>query len=104
MHAMNGVNIGDRAITVRLHEPKQLRQEKLAARFNNNNHNLLTPSPGLDYSPSSPLPSEYGMMMNDNHYLASPPLSTTPLGQRRGSGSYFKVCEYKHLQLFYFLN
>ncbi|TIC06150.1 hypothetical protein E3Q16_01328 [Wallemia mellicola] len=86
LHAMNGVTIGSKSITVRFHEPKQLRQEKLAAKFAKSG-DRLTPSLGLQ-TPISPVPSDYGGMDN---YLTSPPLSTTPLGQRRGSGSYFKA-------------
>lgn len=37
MNAMNNVRIGTKHIAVRLHEPKQLRQEKLAARYASNN-------------------------------------------------------------------
>lgn len=33
LRAMNGSILGTKQIVVRLHEPKQLRQEKLAARF-----------------------------------------------------------------------
>ena len=40
MHSMNGTFLGSKQIVVRLHEPKQLRQEKLAARYigGHNNH------------------------------------------------------------------
>lgn len=37
MHAMNGAMIENKAVIVRLHEPKQLRQEKLAQRFGGHN-------------------------------------------------------------------
>ncbi|KAG6865946.1 hypothetical protein C0991_010201 [Blastosporella zonata] len=38
MHAMNGAQLGTKQVVVRLHEPKQLRQEKLAQRFGHNGH------------------------------------------------------------------
>ncbi|SJX63558.1 related to polyadenylate-binding protein 3 [Sporisorium reilianum f. sp. reilianum] len=34
LHAMDNAKLGSKKITVRLHEPKTMRQEKLAARFN----------------------------------------------------------------------
>ena len=37
MRAMNGVLLGSKQLIVRLHEPKQLRQEKLAQRFGGHN-------------------------------------------------------------------
>jgi len=33
MHAMNGVILGSKQFTMRLYEPKRLRQEQLAKRF-----------------------------------------------------------------------
>ena len=37
MHAMNGVLLGSKQLIVHLHEPKQLRQEKLAQQFGGHN-------------------------------------------------------------------
>lgn len=37
MHGMHGVVLGTKQLVVRLHEPKQLRQEKLAQRFGGHN-------------------------------------------------------------------
>ncbi|TIA92099.1 hypothetical protein E3P99_00702 [Wallemia hederae] len=84
LHAMNGVAVRNKAVTVRFHEPKQLRQEKLAAKFAKNDR--LGVGMGISTSQlASPLPSDCG--------LNSPPLSIAPSinGGRRGSGSYFKA-------------
>ncbi|TIA72053.1 hypothetical protein E3P91_02172 [Wallemia ichthyophaga] len=101
LHVMNGVGVRTKAITVRFHEPKQLRQEKLAARFSKNDRLGVS-------SPVSPIPSDYGMNSN----LNSPPLSATPsmgggggggvgvgvtVNGRRGSGSYFKAALSAHM-------
>jgi polyadenylate-binding protein len=75
MHTMNGQTIGSKQIIVRLHEPKQLRQEKLAQRFSQG-------SPGHPRSASgatSPTQSEggEGVIWNER--------------TRRSSGSYYHV-------------
>ncbi|KNZ78362.1 Polyadenylate-binding protein, cytoplasmic and nuclear [Termitomyces sp. J132] len=89
MHAMNGVQLGSKQIVVRLHEPKQLRQEKLAQRFGHNNH------PRSASGATSPAASEAG-----DSYVAfsSPRRLSAPLSpvsgserSRRGSGSYFNA-------------
>ncbi|KAG6861390.1 hypothetical protein C0995_000796 [Termitomyces sp. Mi166 len=96
MHAMNGAQLGTKQIVVRLHEPKQLRQEKLAQRFGHNGH------PRNASGATSPAASEAG-----DSYIGfssprrlSAPLSpvTSGLGTpdrtertRRGSGSYFNA-------------
>ncbi|KAG5652795.1 hypothetical protein H0H81_003625 [Sphagnurus paluster] len=54
MHAMNGVQLGTKQVVVRLHEPKQLRQEKLAQRFGHNGH------PRSSSGATSPAASEAG--------------------------------------------
>ncbi|KAL1732144.1 hypothetical protein EV714DRAFT_282772 [Schizophyllum commune] len=100
MHAMNGRQIGSKAIVVRLHEPKQLRQEKLAARFGGHNGHPRSVS-----GATSPTPSEGGSYVG----WSSPPTATSPLGGsphptpsvagfgdktdrgRRGSGSYYNL-------------
>lgn len=96
MHAMNGAVIGTKQLVVRLHEPKQLRQEKLAARFGGNGH------PRSTSGATSPTASEAG-----ESYAGwpSPNIRTTALGgspiathadrvdnrARRSSGSYYHV-------------
>ena len=108
MHAMNGRQIGSKAIGVRLHEPKQLRQEKrcgeekekVVARFGGHNGHPRSVS-----GATSPTPSEGGSYVG----WSSPPTATSPLGGsphptpsvagfgdktdrgRRGSGSYYNV-------------
>ncbi|TRM63710.1 hypothetical protein BD626DRAFT_569084 [Schizophyllum amplum] len=102
MHGMNGRQIGSKQIVVRLHEPKQLRQEKLAARFSGHNGHPRSVS-----GATSPTLSDGG-----GSYVgwSSPPNPTSPLGGsphptpsvagfdhrneragRRGSGSYYNA-------------
>ncbi|KIL62740.1 hypothetical protein M378DRAFT_80802 [Amanita muscaria Koide BX008] len=87
MHSMNGVQLGSKQIVVRLHEPKQLRQEKLAQRFGHNGH------PRSASGATSPTPSEIG----DYSGWQSPRAHPAPLGAdrqdrgRRGSGSYYNA-------------
>ena len=93
MHAMNGAQLGTKQVVVRLHEPKQLRQEKLAQRFGHNGH------PRSSSGATSPTASEVG----DYSGWGSPRLLPTSLGSpkgsiyerpergRRGSGSYYNV-------------
>lgn len=71
MHTMNGQLIGGKNIQVRLHEPKQLRQEKLAQRFSGG---------GRLSGATSPVPSEG----------ADSP-GGIPDRARRSSGSYYNV-------------
>ncbi|KAF9500706.1 hypothetical protein BDN71DRAFT_1440178 [Pleurotus eryngii] len=95
MHAMNGKQFGSKQMVVRLHEPKQLRQEKLAQRFGHNGH------PRSASGATSPTLSEGG-----ESYVggwASPRHHASPLGSprashyerpdrgRRGSGSYYNA-------------
>lgn len=98
---MNGVTLGSKQIVVRLHEPKQLRQEKLAQRFGHNGHPRRSSS-----GATSPAVSEAGEQMfggwnSPRMYpsaLGSPALSPKPIHferterGRRGSGSYYTVC------------
>lgn len=85
LHAMNGAQLGSKQVVVRLHEPKQLRQEKLAQRFGHNGH----PRSGA----TSPTASEAGDIW------PSPRHPSISLGShydrsdrgRRGSGSYYNV-------------
>jgi polyadenylate-binding protein len=94
MTSMNGLQLGSKQIVVRLHEPKQLRQEKLAQRFGHNGH------PRSASGATSPTVSEAG-----ESYIgwSSPRQRTSTLGSpvatqyerpergRRGSGSYYNV-------------
>ena len=95
MHAMNGVTLGSKQIVVRLHEPKQLRQEKLAQRFGGGNGHPRTAS-----GATSPTASEGGDSYAAGWGSPSPRnrtlgLSASPAAQtergRRGSGSYYNV-------------
>lgn len=72
LHTMNGQTFGGKQIQVRFHEPKQLRQEKLAQRFAEGGMRRTSGS-------TSPALSE-----NDGTRVTERP--------RRGSGSYFNVC------------
>ncbi|OJA12539.1 hypothetical protein AZE42_07178 [Rhizopogon vesiculosus] len=94
MRAMNGVVLGSKQLVVRLHEPKQLRQEKLAQRFGHNGH------PRSASGATSPTASEGG-----ESYVgfSSPRCVPSVLGSpvmghidrpdrgRRGSGSYYNA-------------
>ena len=101
MRAMNGVVLGSKQLIVRLHEPKQLRQEKLAQRFGGHNGHPRSRS-----GATSPAASEAG----DSLGLGSgwsPHGSFAPLASptsphthgtthgherpRRSSGSYYHV-------------
>ena len=91
MHAMNGVVLGTKQLVVRLHEPKQLRQEKLAQRFGGNGH------PRSASGATSPTISEAGESFagwssprHPTSALGSPVAATADRG-RRGSGSYYNV-------------
>lgn len=95
MHAMNGMQLGSKQVVVRLHEPKQLRQEKLAQRFGHNGH------PRSASGATSPTASEggesYAGWQSPRHPPSSlgSPIPThyeRPDRARRGSGSYYNVC------------
>lgn len=96
MHAMNGMQLGSKQVVVRLHEPKQLRQEKLAQRFGHNGH------PRNSSGATSPTQSEggesYAGWPSPRHHTAAlgSPVGSTghhdrPDRGRRGSGSYYNV-------------
>ncbi|TFK26546.1 hypothetical protein FA15DRAFT_679488 [Coprinopsis marcescibilis] len=93
LHAMNGAQLGSKQIVVRLHEPKHLRQEKLAQRFGHNGH------PRSASGATSPTISEagdsYGGWGSPRAHpvaLGSPKLSyERPDRNRRGSGSYYNA-------------
>ncbi len=78
MQAMNGATFGTKQIVVRLHEPKQLRKEKLEKRFGGHNGH-----PRSHSGATSPTLSEGGM--SSSGWL---PHDARP---RRSSGSYFHV-------------
>lgn len=96
MHAMNGVVLENKTIIVRLHEPKQLRQEKLAARFSGHNGHPRSASGATSPTLSEGGDSYAGWPSPSSHpaILGSPTSSLvdrTPERQRRGSGSYYQV-------------
>jgi polyadenylate-binding protein len=94
MHGMNGVLLGSKQLVVRLHEPKQLRQEKLAARFAGHNGHPRNAS-----GATSPTLSEGGESYvgwpspgAKSAILGSPVAHSERLERpRRGSGSYYNV-------------
>ena len=86
---MNGRMLGSKQVVVRLHEPKQLRQEKLAQRFSGHNGHPRSAS-----GATSPTGSEadnysnWGSPRQRSVTLGSP---NRPDRGRRGSGSYYNV-------------
>ncbi|KZT25765.1 hypothetical protein NEOLEDRAFT_339077 [Neolentinus lepideus HHB14362 ss-1] len=96
MQSMNGVVLGSKPVVVRLHEPKQLRQEKLAARFAGQNGHPRSAS-----GATSPTASEggesyagWGSPRMQTSALGSPPHNNYgdhPHRLRRGSGSYYNA-------------
>ncbi|KAK0203475.1 hypothetical protein DFS33DRAFT_805219 [Desarmillaria ectypa] len=95
MHAMNGLQIGSKQIAVRLHEPKQLRQEKLAQRFGGHNGHPRNSSGATSPTLSEGAESIGGWCSPRQRSinLGSPPSShyeRTERG-RRGSGSYYNA-------------
>lgn len=101
MHGMNGALLGSKQLVVRLHEPKQLRQEKLAARFAGHNGHPRSAS-----GATSPTLSEGGESYvgwpspgANSAILGSPVSHSERLERpRRGSGSYYNVtrCPFVH--------
>lgn len=96
MHAMNGVVLEKKTVIVRLHEPKQLRQEKLAARFSGHNGHPRSASGATSPTLSEGGDSYAGWPSPISHpaVLGSPTstlVDRTPERQRRGSGSYYQV-------------
>ncbi|KAG7094892.1 hypothetical protein E1B28_005699 [Marasmius oreades] len=79
LHSMNGVLIGSKQIVVRLHEPKQLRQEKLAHRFSGHGNGHPRSASGA----TSPTASEGG----DSYGYGSPRHVSSSLGSPVGSGA-----------------
>lgn len=96
MHAMNGIVLEKKTIIVRLHEPKQLRQEKLAARFSGHNGHPRSASGATSPTLSEGGDSYVGWPSPSSHpaVLGSPTptfVDRTPERQRRGSGSYYQA-------------
>jgi len=100
MQAMNGVVIGSKQLVVRLHEPKQLRQEKLAHRFGSasggSGHIRTRSGSGA----TSPTLSEGG----ESYWgRSSPGGPVSPVGHvervRRSSGSYYNAALAGNLNL-----
>ncbi|CAL1699509.1 unnamed protein product [Somion occarium] len=96
LHGMNGVQIGTKQLVVRLHEPKQLRQEKLAARFGGHNGHPRSSS-GATSPTASEAGESYGGWSSPNQrpqVLGSPIMGhghgiDRPDRARRSSGSYY---------------
>jgi len=96
LRAMNGAQLNSKAIVVRLHEPKQLRQEKLAQRYAGYNGH-----PRGSSGATSPAASDAGETLvggwssprTRSSILGSPKTgyNDRPERGRRGSGSYFHV-------------
>jgi polyadenylate-binding protein len=80
LRQMNGVVLGSKAIIVRLHEPKQLRQEKLAQRFASGGGSGHPRAGGS--GATSPTPSDGGESFSA--WLPDKP-------GRRSSGSYYNA-------------
>ncbi|KAI0642693.1 hypothetical protein C8Q79DRAFT_228546 [Trametes meyenii] len=93
MNAMNGVVIGSKQLVVRLHEPKQLRQEKLAQRFGGHNGHPRSSSGATSPTASEAGESYAGWPSPSSHpaVLGSPTMShhERPDRARRSSGSFY---------------
>ena len=95
---MNGVTLGNKQLVVRLHEPKQLRQEKLAQRFGGHNGHPRSSSGATSPTASEAGESYAGWPSPSSHpaVLGSPVLSAhheRPDRARRSSGSFYHVSE-----------
>lgn len=88
MHAMHRRKIQGKAISVSLHEPKMLRQEKLAAKFAAQNGALspASASPRRNSVASSSAPES-----TDGAARAATEPKPTPKLQRKASNSYFRA-------------
>ncbi|KAH9855373.1 hypothetical protein C2E23DRAFT_883314 [Lenzites betulinus] len=93
MNAMNGCVIGSKALVVRLHEPKQLRQEKLAQRFGGHNGHPRSSSGATSPTASEAGESYAGWPSPSSHpaILGSPTMGhhERPDRARRSSGSFY---------------
>ena len=96
LHAMNGATLGSKQIVVRLHEPKQLRKEKLAQRYAAGGHGH-NGHPRSGSGATSPTLSEAG---DGSVYGGwSSPVMSGRDRNRRGSGSYYQVCYFFYVTL-----
>lgn len=95
MNAMNGATLGNKQLVVRLHEPKQLRQEKLAQRFGGHNGHPRSSSGATSPTASEAGESYAGWPSPSSHpaVLGSPVMShyERPDRGRRSSGSFYHV-------------
>ena len=96
MNAMNGVTLGTKQLVVRLHEPKQLRQEKLAQRFGGHNGHPRSSSGATSPTASEAGESYAGWPSPSSHpaVLGSPVMGhhERPDNRaRRSSGSFYHV-------------
>ncbi|KAF8518354.1 hypothetical protein BU17DRAFT_48641 [Hysterangium stoloniferum] len=95
LSAMNGIILGSKQLVVRLHEPKQLRQEKLAHRFGSFGRG----SPRFGSGATSPTLSEEGGSAwggSPGHRIVS---GGTQERVRRSSGSYYTAALSGNLNL-----
>ncbi|KIJ38954.1 hypothetical protein M422DRAFT_175807 [Sphaerobolus stellatus SS14] len=98
LQIMNGMVLGSKQLVVRLHEPKQLRQEKLAHRFANTGHPRTRSGSGA----TSPTPSEGGESVWGRSSPGGPVSPTQTQTQdrvRRSSGSYYTAALSGNLNL-----
>ena len=95
MNAMNGATLGAKQLVVRLHEPKQLRQEKLAQRFGGHNGHPRSSSGATSPTASEAGESYAGWPSPSSHpaVLGSPVMGhlDRPDRARRSSGSFYHV-------------
>ncbi|KAJ7031961.1 hypothetical protein C8F04DRAFT_670008 [Mycena alexandri] len=94
LHAMNGMLLGTKQVVVRLHEPKQLRQEKLAQRFGGHNGHPRNSSGATSPTASEGGESIAGWSPRHGTSTLGSPVQThydRPDRGRRGSGSYYNA-------------
>ncbi|KAN0131697.1 hypothetical protein V8E53_010539 [Lactarius tabidus] len=93
LHQMNGVLLGSKQLVVRLHEPKQLRQEKLAARFAGHNGHPRSASGATSPTLSECGESYAGWSPGARSAILGSPVSHSERLERprRGSGSYYNA-------------
>lgn len=107
MNSMNGVTLGNKQLVVRLHEPKQLRQEKLAQRFGGHNGHPRSSSGATSPTASEAGESYAGWPSPSSHpaVLGSPIMShhERPDRARRSSGSFYHVGS-PHIHVDHLLN
>ncbi|KAF8586869.1 hypothetical protein K439DRAFT_1339680 [Ramaria rubella] len=98
MQAMNGIIVGSKQLVVRLHEPKQLRQEKLAHRFGSGSSSHPRRRSGS--GATSPTLSEGGESYWGRSSPGGPVSPGGPIERvRRSSGSYYTAALAGNLNL-----